>query len=81
MIAGAEAARPTRKGRIMASTNRSIANNRAAVIPATRWEELRMFLLLTVVLAPVLAVLTVGGYGFLIWMYQLVAGPPGAPGL
>ena len=42
---------------------------------------LRMFLLLTVVLAPVLAVMVVGGYGFLVWMYQLVAGPPGPPAL
>ena len=65
----------------MASTNRSILTNRAAVVPATRWDELRMFILLTVVLAPVLAVMTVGGYGFMIWMYQLVAGPPGAPAL
>lgn len=40
-----------------------------------------MFLFLTVVLAPVLAVMIVGGYGFLIWMYQLVAGPPGSHGL
>lgn len=65
----------------MASTNRTTARSPANVVPATRWEELRIFLLLTVVLAPVLAVLTVGGYGFLVWMYQLVAGPPGAPGL
>jgi nitrate reductase NapE len=34
------------------------------------------FLFLTVVLAPVLAVGIVGGYGFLVWMYQLIAGPP-----
>ena len=40
-----------------------------------------MFLLLTVVLAPVLAVMVVGGYGFVVWMYQLVAGPPGPPAL
>jgi nitrate reductase NapE len=40
-----------------------------------------MFLFLTVVLAPVLAVAIVGGYGFLIWMYQLIAGPPGPPAL
>jgi len=40
-----------------------------------------MFLLLTVVLAPVLAVAIVGGYGFVIWMYQLIAGPPGPPAL
>ena len=28
--------------------------------------------------APVLAVLTVAGFGFIVWMYQLVAGPPGS---
>ena len=65
----------------MASSNRTIATNRTADFPATRWEEVQVFLLLTVVLAPVLAVMTVGGYGFLVWMYQLVAGPPGAPAL
>ena len=40
--------------------------------------ELRAFLFLTIVLAPVISVLIVGGYGFLIWMYQLIAGPPGS---
>ena len=40
--------------------------------PATRQEELRSFLFLTVVTAPVLAVAIVGAYGFLVWMYQLV---------
>ena len=44
--------------------------------PSTRTEELRSFLFFTVVMAPVLAVMIVGGYGFLVWMYQLVAGPP-----
>ena len=48
---------------------------------STRGEELRVFLFLTVVLAPVLAVMIVGGYGFLVWMYQIVAGPPGPPPL
>lgn len=38
--------------------------------------ELRAFLFLTMVLVPVLSVAIVGGYGFLIWMYQLFAGPP-----
>lgn len=46
--------------------------------PSTRREELRSFLFFTVVVAPVLAVLIVGGYGFIVWMYQLVAGPPNA---
>jgi nitrate reductase NapE len=44
--------------------------------PSARKEELRSFLFFTVVMAPVLAVMIVGGYGFLVWMYQLVAGPP-----
>jgi nitrate reductase NapE len=38
--------------------------------------ELVVFLFLTLVLAPVIAVLVVAGYGFLVWMYQIVAGPP-----
>ena len=41
-------------------------------------QELRSFLFLAVVMAPVLAVVLVSGYGFLVWMYQLVAGPPGS---
>ena len=41
-----------------------------------RRRELLVFLFLTVVLAPVLAVAVVGGYGFIIWMYQLFNGPP-----
>ena len=44
--------------------------------PTTRTEELRSFLCFTIVMAPALAVAVVGGYGFLVWMYQLVAGPP-----
>ena len=39
--------------------------------------ELKAFLLLAVVMAPVLAVIVVSGYGFLVWMFQLLAGPPG----
>ena len=44
--------------------------------PSTRTEELRSFLFFTIVMAPALAVAIVGGYGFLVWMYQMVAGPP-----
>ena len=46
--------------------------------PHTKTQELRAFLLLSVVMAPVLAVALVSGYGFLVWMVQLVTGPPGA---
>jgi periplasmic nitrate reductase NapE len=42
--------------------------------PSTRQEELRTFLFLTVVTAPVLAVMVVGGWGFIVWMYQLLTG-------
>jgi nitrate reductase NapE len=53
------------------------ATRAAAATPSTRTEELRSFLFFTVVMAPLLAVMIVGGYGFLVWMYQLIAGPPG----
>ena len=44
-----------------------------------RRRELLAFLFLTVVLAPALAVAIVGGYGFLIWIMQMIYGPPGPP--
>ena len=44
--------------------------------PATKREERRAFVLLAVVLFPVLSVAVVGGYGFLVWMFQIVNGPP-----
>jgi nitrate reductase NapE len=44
----------------------------------TKAQELRSFLFLAVVMAPVLAVIFVSGYGFIVWMYQLIAGPPGS---
>lgn len=46
-------------------------------LSATPGQELRSFLLLSVVLAPVAAVLLVSSYGFLVWFYQMFAGPPG----
>ncbi|MFQ5935479.1 MAG: periplasmic nitrate reductase, NapE protein [Acidiferrobacterales bacterium] len=41
--------------------------------------ELTVFLFIAVVLAPILATVIVGGYGFMIWIYQLIVGPPGPP--
>lgn len=41
--------------------------------------ELMIFGFLALVLAPILAVLVVAGFGFVVWMYQLIAGPPGPP--
>ena len=43
----------------------------------TKAQELRSFLFLTVVMAPAVTVIFIAGYGFLIWMYQIIAGPPG----
>ncbi len=41
--------------------------------------ELKAFLFAAVVLAPILATVIVGGYGFVIWIYQLIGSPPGPP--
>ncbi|SLN60537.1 Periplasmic nitrate reductase protein NapE [Roseovarius halotolerans] len=38
------------------------------------------FLILAFGIWPVVAVGAVGGYGFLVWMYQLISGPPGPAG-
>jgi periplasmic nitrate reductase NapE len=46
----------------------------------TRRRELLAFLILAFGIWPVVAVAVVGGYGFLVWMYQIVFGPPGPPG-
>ena len=40
--------------------------------------ELLLFLFITVVLFPVLSVMLVGGYGFLVWIWQMFNGPPGS---
>ena len=41
--------------------------------------EIFAFLFLTAVLMPALTVAVVGSYGFAVWFYQMVAGPPGPP--
>lgn len=45
--------------------------------PASRKEELFVFLFLTVMLAPFLTVGFIGAYGFAIWIYQIISGPGG----
>jgi len=42
----------------------------------TRAQELRSFLFLTVVMAPAVTGMIIAGYGFVVWMVQLFAGPP-----
>ena len=44
-----------------------------------RRKELLAFLALAFGIWPILAVGVVGGYGFLVWMWQIVFGPPGPP--
>ena len=46
---------------------------------ASRRRELIAFIILAVLIWPVMAVAIVGGYGFLIWMFQIIFGPPGPP--
>ena len=43
----------------------------------TKKDERLSFVLLVVFLAPVLSVMVVGGYGFAVWISQLLLGPPG----
>ena len=42
----------------------------------SRSRETRVFIFLTVVLAPMLAVVVVGSYGLVIWLSQFFTGPP-----
>jgi nitrate reductase NapE len=54
------------------NTGDRIMDERTA--PSTKQEELRTFLFLAVVMAPVIAVAVVGGYGFVVWMFQVATG-------
>jgi len=46
----------------------------------TRRQERIAFLLVTAVVFPLLAILVVAGYGFMVWMWQLLfVGPPTGP--
>lgn len=40
--------------------------------------ERNVFIFLTVFLAPFLAVAIVGSYGFIVWISQMLLGPPGS---
>lgn len=45
--------------------------------PPEKKHETLAFLFLAFVLFPVLSVVFVGGFGFVVWMRHLVFGPPG----
>ena len=55
-------------------------NESTADAAPSRCKELLAFLVLAFGIWPFLAVCFVGGFGFLIWMYQILAGPPGPLG-
>ena len=57
----------------------SAAGNDTGGRPRRRRMEIFAFLFLTAVLLPACAVATVGSYGLAVWVYQMLAGPPGPP--
>ncbi|WP_373290901.1 periplasmic nitrate reductase, NapE protein [Marinobacterium nitratireducens] len=46
---------------------------------AQKSRETRLLVFLLVFLFPMLAVAIVGGYGFIVWILQMLLGPPGPP--
>lgn len=44
--------------------------------PTDKQVEFRIFLIITLVLFPILSIVVVGGYGFIVWISQLILGPP-----
>lgn len=60
-------------------TSNEVESSAEAARPSRR-AEIFAFAVLAVLIWPVLAVGVVGGYGFSVWMFQIVFGPPGPPG-
>jgi periplasmic nitrate reductase NapE len=44
-----------------------------------RRREWGVFLMLAFAIVPILSVLIVASFGFAVWIYQMIAGPPGPP--
>jgi nitrate reductase NapE len=64
---------------MMAHTTESTLGERVSEREPTdqrKKEEFRTWLFLALIMAPVLAVVIVSGFGFAVWFYQLIAGPP-----
>jgi nitrate reductase NapE len=53
---------------------------KSSVFGTGRRAEFFVFAIIVAFIWPVVAVGVVGGYGFLIWMFQMILGPPGPPG-
>lgn len=55
-------------------------DQQAASLPTSRRRnEIITFLVLAFGIWPIVAVGVVGAYGFLVWMFQIIFGPPGPP--
>ncbi len=49
------------------------------VMKAQRRSEFLVFAVLAILIWPIVSVGVVGGWGFAVWMYQEIGGPPGPP--
>ncbi|WP_117196442.1 periplasmic nitrate reductase, NapE protein [Rhizobium terrae] len=58
----------------------STSRNKVGSPRGKRTREFVTFLVLAFGIWPIFAVGVVGGYGFLVWMFQIITGPPGPPG-
>ena len=54
-------------------------NAHSEVSSGSRRQELVVFVIIAALIWPFVAVGLVGGYGFLVWMSQIILGPPGPP--
>lgn len=55
------------------------SESRDTAPPQSRRDEFIVFLTIAALIWPIVAVGVVGGYGFLVWMSQLILGSPGPP--
>lgn len=55
------------------------SESRDSAPPRTRRDEFVVFLIIAALIWPIVAVGVVGGYGFLVWMSQLILESPGPP--
>lgn len=44
---------------------------------SSKRDETRLFVFLIVFLFPILSVALISGYGFIVWIVQMIFGPPG----
>lgn len=52
-------------------------NDTRPPVASTKRDETRLFVFLIVFLFPILSVALVSGYGFIVWIVQMIFGPPG----